>query len=196
MVPRIAAPTILENRELRREQLTKAALELALEGGAEAITVTAVAKRAGLSRAAIYEYFASSADLIADLILDEMEFYTARLESAVDTSAEPFIQIEQWIGAALTYIADGRHLLVKSLNAISTPEFRKVEIAMGHKKMMSSIFMPMKQIGFKDTFAAITYLQSVIDNAANRIDAGNEKELEIQNAIKFASAGLRALAIN
>lgn len=195
MVPRIEAATIAQNREMRRQQLIDAALSLALTKGAESITVTAVARRAGLSRSAIYEYFSSSADLIADLILDELELYTKRLTDAVDTTADPFTQIEQWINEALLYIADGRHLLVKSLNSIAAPDFRKEEIGFAHRKMLATIINPMKLVGFADLYGAITYVQSIVDTASIRIDAGHEKELEIQNAKNFAVAGLRALPI-
>ena len=57
-MPKISAPSIVEHRELRRQQLISAALELALGEGAEAVTVAAVAKKAGLARSSIYEYFA------------------------------------------------------------------------------------------------------------------------------------------
>ena len=181
---------------MRRQQLVDAALSIALEGGAESVTVTAVAKKAGLSRAAIYEYFSSSADLITDLILEELDIYSNRLEKAVDPAADSFTQLEQWITEALRYIADGRHLLVKSLNAIATPEFRKEEISIAHKRMMGTIISPMAKIGFKDLYAAISYVQSIVDTASIRIDSGKEKELEIQNATKFAIAGLRALPTN
>jgi AcrR family transcriptional regulator len=196
VVPRIEAATIVENREMRRQQLIDAALSLAISKGAESVTVTAVARKAGLSRSAIYEYFSSSADLIADLILDELELYTNRLSRAVDATSDPFNQIEQWITEALKYIADGRHLLVKSLNSIATPEFRKEEIGMAHRRMLATIVNPMQLVGFKDLHGAMSYVQSVVDAASIRIDSGKEKELEIQNAKNFALAGLRALALN
>jgi AcrR family transcriptional regulator len=196
VVPRIEAATIVENREMRRQQLIDAALSLAISKGAESVTVTAVARKAGLSRSAIYEYFSSSADLIADLILDELELYTNRLSRAVDATSDPFNQIEQWITEALKYIADGRHLLVKSLNSITTPEFRKEEIGMAHRRMLATIINPMQLVGFKDLQGAMAYVQSVVDAASIRIDSGKEKELEIQNAKNFALAGLRALALN
>jgi AcrR family transcriptional regulator len=49
-------------------------MSLALESGAPSVTVAAVAKRAGISRSLVYEYFSSSADLIADLVLEELEY--------------------------------------------------------------------------------------------------------------------------
>ena len=71
-MPKIQAPTLALHRELRRQQLMSAALELALSNGADSITVAAVAAKAGLARSSIYEYFASSADLVADLVIEEL----------------------------------------------------------------------------------------------------------------------------
>jgi AcrR family transcriptional regulator len=193
-MPKISAPSIVEHRELRRQQLISAALELALGEGAEAVTVAAVAKKAGLARSSIYEYFASSADLIADLILEELDYYSNRLAVAIVDATDPFEKIEHWIAEGLRYVADGRHMLVKSLNTISTPEFRKEEIAMGHRKMIAPLRQALAETGIKDPAAAAAFLSSVTDAASIRIDAGNDAELEIQRASTFALAGLRALA--
>ena len=43
-----------------------------MESGGSAVSVSAVAQRAGMSRTSVYEYFASSADLVADLIIEEL----------------------------------------------------------------------------------------------------------------------------
>jgi len=195
-MPKISAPSIVEHRELRRQQLISAALELALGEGAEAVTVAAIAKKAGLARSSIYEYFASSADLIADLILEELDYYSNRLAIAIVDATDPFEKIEHWIAEGLRYVADGRHMLVKSLNTISTPEFRKEEIAMGHRKMIAPLRQALVETGIKDPAAAAAFLSSVTDAASIRIDAGNDAELEIQRASTFALAGLRALATN
>ena len=195
-MPKISAPSIVEHRELRRQQLISAALELALGEGAEAVTVAAVAKKAGLARSSIYEYFASSADLIADLILEELDYYSNRLAVAIVDATDPFEKIEHWIAEGLRYVADGRHMLVKSLNTISTPEFRKEEIAMGHRKMIAPLRQALVETGIKDPAAAAAFLSSVTDAASIRIDAGNDAELEIQSAVAFALAGLRALPRN
>ena len=181
---------------MRRQQLINAALELAMEEGSQAITVAAVAKKAGLARSSIYEYFASSADLIADLILEELDYYSKRLEMAVTNVSDPFEKIEHWIAEGLRYVADGRHMLAKSLNTVSAPEFRKEEIAMGHRKMIAPLRQALVETGIKDPAAAAAFLSSVTDAASIRIDAGNDAELEIQRASTFALAGLRALATN
>jgi AcrR family transcriptional regulator len=192
-MPKIQAPTIAAHRELRRQQLIAAAMELAIEGGAEAVTVSAVAHRAGLSRSSIYEYFSSSADLIADLVIEELDYYTARLGEAIKHATDPFEKIELWIAEGLRYVEDGRHMLVKSLNTVSTPEFRKDEISMGHRRLISPLRQALEETGIKEIASAAAFLQSITDAASVRIDAGNNAELEIRNAVHFAIAGLRAL---
>ena len=195
-MPKIQAPTVVLHRELRRQQLMDAAMGLALASGAESITVASVAAKAGLARSSIYEYFASSADLVADLVLEELDYYTQRLATATQGAQDPFERIELWISESLRYVADGRHMLVKSLNTIDTPDARKDEILMGHRRMMAPLQEAITQTGVADVRVAAALLSSVTDAASIRIDAGNEAELEIQSAVAFALAGLRALPKN
>ena len=196
MSPRIVEATIGEQRAMRQKQIIDAAMSLALESGAPSITVAAVAKRAGISRSLVYEYFSSSADLITDLVLEELDYYKERLTNAVQGVTDPYTYIELWIAEALQYVADGRHLLVKSLNSVAAPDFRKEEISQGHRNLMATIIDPLRMIEIADLGLAVSYLQSAIDAAAKRIDAGNKAAPEIQNAQVFAIAGLRALAKN
>lgn len=194
MVPKIEANSIAEQRHMRQRQLIDAAMSLALEGGAPSVTVSAVAKRAGISRSLIYEYFSSSADLISDLIMEELENYRIRLSTAVKGEKEPIRYLELWIEEALHYIVDGRHMLVKSLNSIAIPDYRKSDISQGHRALMATIIGPLREIGIVDLGVAVSYLQNSLDAASVRIESGNDPALEVQYVQKFVIAGLRALA--
>jgi AcrR family transcriptional regulator len=194
MGPKIDAPNIHEQRAMRQRQLIDAATSIAIEGGTQSLTLAAVAKRAGLSRSSIYEYFSSTADLVSDLILEELELYRTRLSTAVNGVDDPYEHIELWISEALRYVVDGRHILVKSLNSISIPEFRRAEIAQGHRNLMATITGPLTKIGIPDIHLGLSYLQNTIDAASIRIDSGNEAAPEILYAQSYAVAGLRALS--
>lgn len=194
MTPKIQEATIRAQRQMRQRQLMDAALSLAMEGGVDSVTVSAVAKRAGLARSSIYEYFASSADLIADLVMDELAYYNNRLLKAVGSVEDPFEYISLWIEEALQYVVDGRHLLVKSLNTVTTPNYRKSDIAQGHRDLMGTITKPLIEIGLPDVKLGLSYIQHTIDAASVRIESGNDASLEISYAQKFAVAGLRALS--
>ena len=193
MSPRIQEATIREQRQMRQRQLMDAALSLAMEDGVDSVTVSAVAKRAGLARSSIYEYFASSADLIADLVMEEMAYYNKRLLKAVENVEDPFEYIKLWIEEALQYVVDGRHLLVKSLNTVTTPNYSKSDIAQGHRDLMGTIIKPLNEIGLSDVRLGLSYVQATIDVASVRIESGNEAALEIEYAQRYAISGLRAL---
>jgi AcrR family transcriptional regulator len=193
MSPKIQEATIREQRQMRQRQLMDAALTLAMEDGVDSVTVSAVAKRAGLARSSIYEYFASSADLIADLVMEEMAYYNQRLLKAVDKVEDPFEYISLWIEEALQYVVDGRHLLVKSLNTVTTSNYRKSDIAQGHRNLMGTIIKPLTEIGLEDVKLGLAHIQATIDVASVRIESGNDAAIEIKYAQKYAISGLRAL---
>jgi len=194
MSPKIQAATVIEQRQMRQRQLIDAALAIALESGAANITVAAVAKRAGLARSSMYEYFSSSADLIADLVIEELALYQKRLSQAVKGTEDPYQHIELWIAEALQYVVDGRHMLIKSLNAAAIPDFRRDEISQGHRNLMTTISAPLQEIGLTDIRGAMSYLQNTIEAASVRIESGSDSELEIRSAQIYAIAGLRALS--
>jgi len=194
MSPKIQAATVVEQRQMRQRQLIDAALAIALESGAANITVAAVAKRAGLARSSMYEYFSSSADLIADLVIEELALYQKRLAQAVKGTEDPYQHIELWIAEALQYVVDGRHMLIKSLNAAAIPDFRRDEISQGHRNLMTTISAPLQDIGLTDIRGAMSYLQNTIEAASVRIESGSDSELEIRSAQLYAIAGLRALS--
>jgi AcrR family transcriptional regulator len=194
MSPKIQAATVIEQRQMRQRQLIDAALAIALESGAANITVAAVAKRAGLARSSMYEYFSSSADLIADLVIEELALYQKRLAHAVRDTEDPYEYIELWIAEALQYVVDGRHMLIKSLNSATIPEFRRDEISQGHRNLMTTISAPLQEIGLTDIRGAMSYLQNTIEAASVRIESGSDSEIEIRSAQIYAIAGLRALS--
>lgn len=193
MTPKIEAATIQEHRALRQQQIIEAAMSLALEGGAHTVTISAVASRAKLSRSLIYEYFSSSSDLIADLVIEEMDLYTSKLQNATKDLKDPYEVIAAWISESLKYVADGRHLLVKSLSSIATPDFRREDIIQGHRKLLSTILPILKRLDLPESDTALRYLQSTIDAASVRIDSGADATQEIAAAQHYALAGLRAL---
>jgi AcrR family transcriptional regulator len=192
-VPHIETKTLAQHRDWRRGQLIESAAAIAIESGGAAVTVAAVAQRAGLSRTSVYEYFSSSSDLVADLVIDELENFASVLEAAVGDCEDPFKCIESWVSAALQYIADGRHLLAKALNATSLPQDRAAAIGTAHRALLAPLSKALTQIGVKDIAQALAYIQATTDVATKRIEAGHDAEAEITTATAFCTSGLASL---
>lgn len=192
-MPHIETPTLAQHRDWRRAQLIEAAAAIAIESGGGAVTVAAVAQRAGLSRTSVYEYFSSGSDLVADLVIDELRTFASVLQSAVGECDEPYECIELWISGALQYIADGRHLLAKALNAATLPQERSHSIGTAHRALLAPLNKALTQIGVKDIAQALSYIQATTDVATKRIESGFDAEAEIKSATRFCINGLTNL---
>ena len=192
-MPSIQTQTLAEHRDWRRGQLIDAAAAIAIESGGGAVTVAAVAARAGLSRTSVYEYFNSSSDLVADLVIDELKSFSSLLQSAVADCNDPLACISAWISGALHYIADGRHLLAKALNATSLPQSRASSIAAAHRALLAPLHKALVEIGVKDVTQALAYIQATTDVATKRIEAGHDAEVEFATATTFCIGGLANL---
>jgi len=84
----------------RRTRLLGAARELAVEGGYEAVTVSAVCARAGVSRATVYHYFGSKDHLIAEVMWQWGLERTAELRAhppAGATTLERVVATLRWV---------------------------------------------------------------------------------------------------
>lgn len=193
-MPKIETQTLSQHRDWRRSQLIEAAAAIALESGGEAITVAAVAARAGLSRTSVYEYFASSADLAADLVIDELNSFAQELKGISEAGDTPVEAIDLWIEGSLQYIADGRHLLAKALNAIDLPRNRSAAIGAAHGALLAPLRSKLEELGISDINFALTLIQSTTDGASRRIESGDDADLVISSTREFCIAGLTALA--
>jgi AcrR family transcriptional regulator len=193
-MPKIETETLSQHRDWRRSQLIDAAAAIALESGGGAVTVAAVAARAGLSRTSVYEYFASSADLAADLVIEELNSFAQELKEISAAGQTPAEAIDLWIEGSLQYIADGRHLLAKALNAIDLPRNRGAAIGMAHKALLAPLRSKLEELGISDVNFALTLIQSTTDGASRRIESGDDAELVMKTTREFCIAGLTALA--
>ena len=192
-MPKIETETLAQHRDWRRGQLIEAAAAIALESGGAAVTVAAVAARAGLSRTSVYEYFASSADLAADLVIDELKIFGSELAEISAKGSTSLEAIDLWIEGSLRYIADGRHLLAKALNAIELPRNRSAAIGAAHGALLAPLKSKLEDLRVSDVNFALTLIQSTTDGATKRIERGDDAEPIIASTREFCIAGLKAL---
>lgn len=192
-MPKISAPTLVEQRAWRRSQLLDAASAIALENGPTSITVSTVAARAGLSRTSFYEYFSSSSEIVAELITDELNEFTEFLAQKVAAATAPEEAIAAWIEGSLEYVADGRHLLARALSTLELSTERSTQIGIAHRKMLAPLSTPLNQLGVTDVRQALALIHAATESATRRIEAGLDSAREIESTREFLIAGLRAL---
>lgn len=193
-MPRIAAPTIAEHRDQRRADLLAAGHELVLSGGPRAVTMTAVAARAGLSRTAVYEYFASTEDLLAAVLGERMTAWTAEVESALAAADSPQQKVATYVRVSLELIKDGSHGLLVLLSAETLPTHVRRQLSELHATLAAPLSSAVRELGVPDVDVATRYVQGVVEAAARRVEPGQDIYAETTAATVFVIGGLESLA--
>jgi AcrR family transcriptional regulator len=194
-VPKIAAATVAENREQRKEALLKAAATLIQRDGA--FTVAEVAKEVGLSRTAVYEYYSSASELIADVLIDELTAWSNSLADQTDPEAPTRERVHAWITGVLTYVIDGRHALLRSAGSIELPESRRDDVHALHEAVIAPLVDTLVAARASEPVRAARYIWGVVEVAINRIESGEcEPHAEIRAVTEFVDGSLDRLLPN
>jgi AcrR family transcriptional regulator len=188
-MPKISAATVVEHREQRRTQLLDAAAMLIVRD--DTFTMAQVAAEVGLSRSAVYEYYSSAADLIADVLVDELAEWASSLERVTSTVNDPVEQVRAWTTAVLNYAAAGRHALVRAAGAVDLPPSRRVEVQTMHRSLIAPLFAAVAAMGDVDPGQLARYVWGVVDVSIARIEAGEcDTDDEIATVLEFVEGGL------
>ena len=188
-VPKISAPSIAEHREARRDALLVAATQLMLSG--TPFTVAQVASEVGLSRSAVYEYYASAADLIADVLVDEMALWVDEISPMVEAESEPLARIETWVRGVLGYVKDGRHVLVKSAGSVELPEARRVQVTSMHRELVAPLVQALTELEVPDIRQYSAFCWGVLDSAIMRVESqGCDAVSEGDAVMVFITSGV------
>lgn len=188
-MPKISAATVAEHREQRRAQLLEAAAVLIVRDST--FTVAQVAAEVGLSRSAVYEYYSSAADLIADVLVDELAEWASSLERVTSTVDDPVARVTAWTTAVLHYAAAGRHALVRAAGAIDLPPARRAEVQSMHRSLIAPLHEALAAMGDVDPGQLARYVWGVVEVSIARIESGEcDTDHEIATVLEFVHGGL------
>jgi len=195
-VPRITAPTVAEHRDQRRADLVAAGQALLVAEGPDAVTMTAVAARAGLSRTAVYEYFTSADELVAIVLSDQMLLWQEALRQrlhAASSETGDLDTVRIYVEVAMGLVADGHHSLLVLLTMDTLTEDVRHRLSAAHAAVAAPVGEALAQIGIRDVHQATNYVHAAIEAAARRLTPGQDARAEIAAVTAFTVAGVRAL---
>ena len=199
-MPRITALTVAEHRDQRRADLVAAGQELLVAEGPDAVTMTAVAARAGLSRTAVYEYFTSADELVAVVLGDQMVLWQAalrqRLHAAPPEAGDLDTAMRIYVEVAIGLVTDGNRSLLVLLTMQTLAEDVRQRLSAAHAAAVAPLAEALAQIGIRDVDQATKYVHAAIEAAARRITPGQDALAEIVAVADFTVAGVRALALS
>ena len=179
----------------RRDSIVRAAQELVVEHGPDAVNMAKLAQATGLSRPAVYQYFASSAHVLAELVLDDMADLTNELERLMEGIADPREQVRVWIHYCLAYLSTGEHQAVMGIAHQSLPDDAIGVIRAMHGLLMEQLMSPLRELGVEAAQSLTGLVYAAVAAAAQRISGGGAALEETKILEGFVDAGIeKALA--
>ena len=174
----------------RQEAILAAAQSLIAAKGVDAVSMAVLAKATGLSRPAIYQYFASKDHVLAELVINEMADLSNAIERHIKGLKDPMERIRIWVHYSLAHLASAEHRIIREISIASLPEESRGMINAMHGHFMTALLSPVREIGIRDVTATAHLIFASVAAAAKRIDEGSEFVREAAALEQFTIAGL------
>lgn len=179
------------SRDARLDSILEAAQSLIALSGVDSVSMAGLAQATGLSRPAIYQYFASKEDVLAELVINEI----ADLSNAIDTHmgriSDPMERVRVWIHYSLAHLASADHRIIREISRDSLPEEKRGMLNAMHGHFMMALVSPVTQLGISDVTSTCHLIYASVAAAAKRIDSGSDFSREASALEKFTIAGLK-----
>jgi AcrR family transcriptional regulator len=171
-MPRISADTVAEHRANRLRALLDAGRDLVTEGGPDALTLAALARRVGLSRPSLYEYFRSREELVAAIVTDELPEWTRHLDRAVAAADGVPAKIEAYLRTELEIITDGSHGAVVALSAHALPDSSREQIRAEHERLLAPLVAVLRDAGVPRPELRALLVHGMVEAASRTVAPG------------------------
>ncbi|MDO5724340.1 MAG: TetR/AcrR family transcriptional regulator [Flaviflexus sp.] len=173
-MPKIEANTVAEHRAMREANILAAAAQILNEGGPTALNPSAAARRAGMSRTAVYHYYPTSADLLMGALDYLMDKAVAKLEDAINEAGDsPMEQIEAYVRASLG--AARSHYCTSSVDAVPIGEEHRERLHAWHERLLAPLCQIAAGCRAPNAELAARLVQGMIDGAVRAIAQGADE---------------------
>lgn len=179
---------------MRDLDILGAAQQIIADHGVDAVSMSALAAATGLSRPAIYQYFASKEDVLAELVINEMADLSNAIDEHISGVEDPMERIRIWIHYSLAHLASADHRIIRQISIDSLPEDKRGMLNAMHGHFMFALTSPVREIGVADVTATCHLIYATVAAAAKRIDEGSEFVREAAALEQFTIAGLTSSA--
>ncbi|HYO86956.1 MAG TPA: TetR/AcrR family transcriptional regulator [Dermatophilaceae bacterium] len=194
-MPRIDAPTVAQHREQRRRQVVRNAAALLRRSGPAAVTPAAVARASGLARTSVYQYFPTSAELVAAAVEESFIAAADRLDLAVRTAGpDPRARLHGYARAVLHAARDGHHPATLELGAELPPPYR-ARLRELHRQIVGPLVGLLRDWPVADPERTAGLALAVFTELTALVGRGADPEETLMHAVRFVTAALEGLSV-
>ncbi|MDN5604703.1 MAG: TetR/AcrR family transcriptional regulator [Kocuria sp.] len=182
-MPRISAPSNAAQRENTQNAILKSFGELLYTRGLTGLTMTHVAKNAGIGRTAVYNYFADMGELLVAYALDETERFINDLRTELTSVTNPVDQLAVYVRMQIEDMSR-RHLPPgPAMRSVLSPEaFAKLGDHVGElQAVLARILTACIDQGYLPPSDITELAQLVHGSLSSAADRGKNEEDEVRN---------------
>ncbi|MEO3786300.1 TetR/AcrR family transcriptional regulator [Actinocorallia sp. B10E7] len=175
-MPKIQAATVVEHRAMQRRAILNAARDILAQGGSETPSLAAVAKRTGLARSSIYQYFSSKDDLLEAVIVDMFPRWAAYVTARVEEADTPADRALAYVDANLHLVASGEHAIARGLASFARAEVLAESSKVLHDQLRTPLDEALIALGCDDPGTMGELIQAVVQRASVLLENGTLSE--------------------
>lgn len=197
-MPRITAATNAAQRENTKRAILDSFGRLLYERGLPGLTMTHVAKTAGIGRTAVYNYFADMGELLIAYALDETERFLTELREALAGVENPIDQLAVYVRLQIEDLSRRHMPPGPAMRSVLSPEdFAKLG---GHVRELQTVLACILSAAIErgylpenDIRELAQLVHGSLSSSADRTDEADSieaRERHIENTIRFIQMGL------
>jgi AcrR family transcriptional regulator len=161
------------------------------EEGIEALVLAALARRVGLSRPSLCEYFRSKDDLGGAIVEEELPRWASLVEQALAGPSGVTGKVEAYIRTQLEVMTDGRHAAAVALVEHALAEPAREQIRESHAQLLRPLVTALDEANVPEPELRAHLIQGIVDAAAKLFAARPaDAEKVITAAVTQALHGL------
>jgi AcrR family transcriptional regulator len=171
-VPRISASTVVEHHALQRRALLDATRALLAETG-EMPSMGTVARRAGLARTSLYQYFGSADELLAAVVGDVFPEWADRVLQHVASATEPGEQVWKYIEINLELFAGSEQSVAQALTRVVEPRVLQGPMEAFHAQLQIPLRGALVAFGEPEPDAVAEHIDALIVQASRELETAD-----------------------
>jgi AcrR family transcriptional regulator len=164
-VPRIRAATLAEHHAQQRRALLDAARALLAET-AQKPSMGAVARRAGLARTSVYQYFASADELLAALVAEIFPDWLRRVLARVELATGPGERVWAYVEANIDLFASSERTVARALRRVVEPDVLRGPMQAFHRELEIPLQRALADFGEPEPEAMARHIDGLIHQAS------------------------------
>jgi AcrR family transcriptional regulator len=171
-MPRISAATVAEHRTSQQAAILTATRELLAERHGDPPSLAEVARRTGLARPSIYQYYSSREELLDAVIGEMFPRWSAYVTGRMAAQSDPGARAMTYVEANLHLVARGDHAIVSGLTRAGRGEAMAEQSRMLHDQLRTPLVAALAEHGASDPDGLAELVQSVVYAGSRMIESG------------------------